>query len=123
MSGISKMKHLMMAGLVVFGILPGCQSDPDLAAAPELSFRDDIQPILSGNCTMSGCHSHSGESVFPLDSYSEVAGRVEAGSARGSELYKVVANRTDRLMPPAGPLADADIQRLYIWIEQGAKNN
>lgn len=123
MKGIPFIKLLIISLFCGLSVLAGCQSDPDLASTPELSFRDDIQPILSGNCTMSGCHSHSGESVFPLDSYDDVASRVKPGNARGSELYKVVANRSDRLMPPSGPLADADIQRLYIWIEQGAKNN
>ena len=73
---------------------------------------------------MNGCHNGAGyDEAFPLDNYDDVAKHVIAGNARNSEIYRSVANRTDRLMPPNGPLADEDIMMIYLWIEQGAKNN
>lgn len=113
----------LICTVTLLGLL-SCQSDPDLANAPEMSFSDNIQPIIAGNCSMNGCHSQQGDDeAFPLMTYDEVVSHVKQGNARNSELYKSVANRTDRLMPPSGPLSDADILTIYLWIEQGAKNN
>lgn len=116
------MKSRLPALLLLIALLSSCQSEPNLASAPEISFSNQIQPILAGNCTMSGCHGSSG-GEFSLVSYQDVASHVKPGNARNSELYRTVANRTDRLMPPGGPLSDGDISTIYIWIEQGAKNN
>lgn len=116
------MKNLTLA-FALAGLF-ACQTDPNLVNAPEMSFADNIQPIIAGNCSMNGCHNQQGDDeAFPLITYDDVASRVKPGNARNSELYRSVANRTDRLMPPNGPLSDADILTIYLWIEQGAKNN
>ena len=101
-----------------------CQTEPDLTNAPTISFKNDIQSILAGNCTMSGCHNGNGhEDEFSLETYDEVVKHIKPGNSHSSELYLAVANRSANPMPPAGPLPTASIQKIYLWIEQGAKNN
>lgn len=102
-----------------------CKHDVDLTGVPEISFSNDIQLILSGNCTMAGCHNTDAQSEFPLITYSNVMqeGDVKAGNAKDSELYKVLLKSGDERMPPNGPLNDIQIKKIFIWIEQGAKNN
>ncbi len=102
-----------------------CKHEADLSGVPEISFANDIQLILSGNCTMSGCHGNDPQSEFPLTTYNLVMneGDVKPGNANGSELYKVLLRTGDERMPPSGPLSDIQIKKIYLWIEQGAKDN
>ena len=108
--------------------LNSCKHDPDLTNVPEVTF-STVQGILSGNCTFSGCHDGAGsneEEVFSLIGYDNVIdeGKVKPGNARDSELYKVISNRGEKMPPdPRSPLSDDDVKKIYIWIEQGAKNN
>ena len=101
-----------------------CMHESKLEGVADVSFQNDIKRILNGNCTFSGCHDgHSGEADFT--SYEGVMSHIEAGNARASKIYKAVTNRTFNEMPPSGypKLSSSDIRLLYIWIEQGAKNN
>lgn len=102
-----------------------CKHEVDLTGVPEISFANDIQLILSGNCTMAGCHNTDAASEFPLTTYENVMaeGDVKPGDAHGSELYQVLLRTGDERMPPSGPLSDLQIKKIFIWIEQGAKNN
>jgi hypothetical protein len=50
-------------------------------------------------------------------------GDVKSGNAHGSDLYKVLLRTGDERMPPNGPLSDIQIKKIFIWIEQGAKDN
>ncbi len=98
---------------------------PDL---PEVSFKKEIHPIIKSNCASSGCHdSLNGERLI-LETYVEVMNIVKSGDARNSELYQVIAGKgLSTVMPPVssaqGPLTDAQIKEIYLWIMQGAKNN
>ncbi|MEI7801939.1 MAG: hypothetical protein WCI97_04795 [Bacteroidota bacterium] len=94
---------------------------------PAVSFKDEVQPILIGNCTTSGCHGAStgnGES-FPLMTYNDVInyGGISAGKPEKSGLYKSIIGKAESPMPPNGPMPDAQISIIYNWIAQGAKNN
>ncbi len=92
--------------------------DPNL-----VYFVNDIQPILNSSCAYSGCHdvvTHA--DGVDLTTYNKVisTGEVKAGDPNGSELYeKIVEGK----MPPSGPLASTQQQKIYDWIKQGAKNN
>jgi hypothetical protein len=106
--------------------LTSCKHDVDLSTAPTISFKDDIQAIISGNCAMNGCHGNDNQSEFSLTSYNSVMseGDVKAGDANGSKFYQVLLiNFGEKKMPPNGPLTDIQIKKVFIWIEQGAKNN
>lgn len=100
----------------------GCTHDPVIPDSPAISFSEQIQPIVVANCGSAGCHD--GDEEFSLWTYEEIAGKVTPGDARASEIYKaMVALEGENAMPPNGPLSDQQINLIYSWIMQGAKNN
>jgi len=98
--------------------------DPD-----SVYFVNDIQPILTSNCTMSGCHDvASHQDGVVLTDYSHIISTtdVDPGSASKSHLYKVlIKTDPDKIMPrpPMNPLNVTQISLIKKWIDQGAKNN
>lgn len=104
-----------------------CLHKADLSSLKEVSFASDIQPILAANCTQSNCHNVGGRE-FSLVTYNDVmsGGEIKAGDAHGSNLYQTISNHGfAETMPPSPlpPLSTDQIKLIYLWIEQGAKNN
>ena len=105
-----------------------CVHKTDLSTLKDVSYSLDIKPIMASNCTQDGCHnSHNGE-VFSLESYDDLLSGdlVKTVDAHGSKLYKVITNHggEQQMPPPPLPLLSSDqIKLVYVWIEQGAKNN
>lgn len=103
-----------------------CRTEPDIPSNPKVLFQSDIQPLLSGSCGQTDCHAKN-NSEFSLIGYEDVItnGKVIRGDARKSELYKVISNRSPNEMPPAPTplLDDYNIKLIFVWIEQGARNN
>ncbi|MBK9414118.1 MAG: hypothetical protein IPN61_12005 [Bacteroidetes bacterium] len=123
------MKKIILVTFSSILILPffSCLHKNDLSTLKEVSFANDIHPILAANCTQSNCHSNNG-GEFPLVTYEEVmsGGEIKAGDAHGSNLYQTISNHgfVDAMPPdPLPPLSTDQIKLVYIWIEQGAKNN
>lgn len=89
-------------------------------------FINDIMPIISSNCTMSGCHDNiSHKDGVNLTTYSNIMRQVKAGDAANSKLYKsIIKTNGDRMPPPPMP-AFTTAQKALIqkWINQGARNN
>ncbi len=103
-----------------------CSHTPLIPVTPAVSFSKDVQPLIIANCAMSGCHNSTGGELFPLMTYNDIASSdlVTPGNAKSSRLYTAI-NGTggDNSMPPAGQLGNDDVLMIYLWIEQGAKNN
>ena len=115
--------------------LVGCDRD--------VSFADDVQPILVASCI--SCHDKSAEgyatSGFSLGDYDSVMKGTNFGavvvpnSSMSSSLYLLVAHKTDPKihMPPhhddafaegrGTSLSEAQIETIGAWIDQGAQNN
>ncbi|MFM7015227.1 MAG: hypothetical protein ACKOX3_02760 [Bacteroidota bacterium] len=113
---------------VVYAIsLSSCTTEPDLTGVPEVSYNNDVKRILSANCNFEGCHGGNGHNKGSLETYESVMsfGEVKAGDAHRSKLYRLITGRSGPKMPPSGysEVSASDIKTLYIWIEQGAKNN
>ena len=109
----------------------------------EVSFADDIQPIIAKSCI--SCHSGAGEGAaaseyLMVDYDSVLKGTkfgpvVVPGSRMSSSLYLVVAGKTspEIRMPPhndesfaegRGVMLSANtVETIGLWIDQGAKNN
>ena len=106
-------------------ILVSCRHDSVVPDSPEVSFAHDVQSIIAGNCAFSGCHTGDEGEQFPLIKYEEITGIVDKGNARESKLYKAVTGKSEKLMPPPPQpgLTNEQIRYIYVWIEQGAKNN
>jgi len=89
-------------------------------------FVNDIMPLISSNCTMSGCHdaiTHA--DGVDLTSYTKIMRYVSAGNASGSKLYKEIIKTGSERMPPPPMPAFTTAQKTMVqkWINQGAKNN
>lgn len=107
---------------VIAASLSACVHDPSLPDSPLVSFNDQVRPVIVSNCATAGCHD--GDREFRLATYDEMARRVTAGQPQKSKIYSVITKLTgEEAMPPAGPLSDDQIRLIYVWIQQGAKNN
>lgn len=111
----------------VLGSFFACKHEPILPTT-EVSFHDDIVPIIRSSCQHAGCHDpNDPNNEFPLDSIrSQYDDYVDAGRPNHSKLYEVLTdNNPDDKMPrpPYEPLTERQIKFINIWIAQGAKNN
>ncbi len=89
-------------------------------------FVNQILPIISSNCTMSGCHDNiSHADGINLTTYTQIVRYVRVGDAANSKLYKsIIKTNGDRMPPPPmAPLTAAQKTLIQKWINQGAKNN
>jgi uncharacterized membrane protein len=107
-------------------IIQSCRTEPDLTGVPDVKFSTDIQRILSAKCNFSGCHAANG-SYGSLATYDAVISRGEiiGGDARKSKLYRMITKRDFEFMPPKNytEVSSDELKLIYLWIEQGAKNN
>ena len=89
-------------------------------------FVNDIMPIISSNCTMSGCHDEaSHKDGVVLTTYTNIRRYVNPGNASNSKLYTMI-NRTDNERmppPPQAPIPQDQKNKIYKWINQGALYN
>ena len=98
--------------------------DPDTAY-----FQNDVLPIFISNCAKPGCHdAQTAEEDLVLDSYTNImaSGKIKPGDPYDSKIYKVMidSDPDDRMPPPGNtPLTAEQINLIYTWILQGAKNN
>jgi hypothetical protein len=102
---------------------------------PQVSFRDDVQPILRSNCIE--CHiPPNGEGYLKtglsMATYGDLMRGtiyepvIVPGNSRHSILNMLVEGRADPSMSmPHGrkPLKAEEIKILRVWVEQGARNN
>jgi hypothetical protein len=102
----------------------------------EVSFKNDVQPILHDYCV--SCHSPGGKgyvkSGLDLTSYEGLMkgtkfGKVVIpGNSDASTFTKLLTGTNKGLKMPAGLNASGTLDRQYIlilrkWVKQGAKNN
>lgn len=85
----------------------------------EISYSADVFPILE---QFASDHFDGKAGVF-LQTYEDAMEYVVPGNPEESVLYKVLIGDGVPLMPPEGKLPDEMIQIIYLWIQQGAKNN
>ncbi len=89
-------------------------------------FVNEIMPIISSNCTMGGCHDNiTHADGVNLTTYTNIMKYVKPGLATDSKLYKeIIKTNNERMPPPPMPaLSQQQKDKIYKWINQGAKNN
>lgn len=123
------MKRIVYLTVVLAGsvlLLTDCRHDTQIPEQ-EVSFSEDIFPIIQLNCQHSGCHGTFQTGPFLLDTYEEIMdkGDVKPGDPKNSELYEVLVDKGDDRMPaaPYPEISERNRKLIYIWIAQGAKNN
>lgn len=103
-----------------------CKTKTNFNDLTEVSYAQHIAPIISSNCAFSGCHGDSAYVRLSLTKYTTlINGGINPGHPEKSKLYKKLKSLDDDIMPkkPYNPLTDKQIQLIYVWIGQGAKNN
>ena len=103
--------------------LSGCYYDVESELYPSsnnvscdtsnVTFTNVIQPMISANCAISGCHS-SGAQLPDLSNY--------AGISASADRIRV-RSITEKTMPPSGPLSSCSISQLQNWLNAEALNN
>ncbi len=121
------MRLLILLSLFLL-FVAACKHEAIIPSQPVISFQNDVQPILTGNCTEAGCHGSSNTRRFRLFTYNDVMvhGKIVSGNATNSALYNSLSGKKFvSQMPPSSkpPLSDQQITSIYVWIMQGAKNN
>lgn len=102
----------------------GLPCDPD-----SVYFGNSIQPLLTSRCAIPGCHDAvTMQDGVNLSSYAGVmsSGVINVSNPWNSDLLeRITDNDPDDRMPPPpnAPLTQQQIDMLYAWMAQGAKNN
>lgn len=92
---------------------------PQTVCREEISFANDVRPIILTKCAVSGCHNGDMGPDLNWTDFAQFHKRAESGLVK----YRV----TNRIMPPsftqAGPLSQDQIDMIACWTDQGARNN
>lgn len=103
-----------------------CKHKTNFGELTQVSYASSVSPIISSNCAFSGCHGDSAFTKFSLTTYDGLlSGGITPGSPEKSKLYQTLKTLGDDIMPkkPYNELTEKQIQLMYVWIGQGAKNN
>ena len=140
------MKKILFIGVLGVVAVIGCKHYPDnvkpvggnngggggnsgVCDPDSVYFVKDIQPLLSANCAVSGCHDAvTQQDGVNLSSYAGImnSGVIVAGNPNASDLYEAIHETDpDKAMPPppGNPLSQSQKDLIRKWIEQGALNN
>jgi hypothetical protein len=124
------MKRLLIFGALLLFVTVGLQSCYKDVILPKVattkppqfvSFSNDLQPVFTTNCALSGCHVKGGQTPYltPDVSYQQLlGGYVNTVKPEQSELYIMINGNMQVHIQDA-----ADRQRIYDWIRNGAPNN
>jgi uncharacterized membrane protein len=133
-------KTFLFMGVVAVSVFGACKHDkpyPEISNDPIVSvncssdtvyFQNEILPILTSNCAMSGCHdSQSSRDGIVLTDYVSIMNSdiIHRGKPNKSDLVDVLTESGEDLMPPSpyNPLSSEAIAKIEKWISQGAINN
>ena len=123
------LKYTGLLLLVIIG-LSGCYKDiviPQLASDPDgppqsVSFKNELAPLFNAKCTDAGCHVNGSHKPYLTTevSYSQIVngGYVNIALPKESSLYKMVHGEMSQYIS-----SNADKQKVYDWIRNGAPNN
>lgn len=90
-----------------------------------VSFQYEILPLITSGCAMSGCHDAiTAEDGVVLIDYQTIMREVTPNNINESELYEVLNETGDDIMPPPpnSPFSQAQKDLIKKWINQGALN-
>jgi len=92
----------------------GCEAEiSGITINTNISFANDVKPIIAANCAVSGCHNGTQSPNFTIDdNIIQNASRIKTRTGNGS-------------MPPSGrsDLTNDEIQAIACWVDDGALDN
>jgi hypothetical protein len=125
---MKKLISSILSLLVLAMVLNACYYDEVVVfqgLPTNVSFKNDVMPILSQNCSNTGCHdavpAHA-PSLVQDKAYNALinGGFINTNEPDKSNLYTTMLTGG---MPPSGPLGTNDLKIILGWITDGAKNN
>jgi len=133
---------LLILTVLFIAVFIHCGKDSSSPAGPgktDPSLASDIQPMFTGTCALSGCHSGAGQAGLLLSQGQSYSNLVNVTSTQVPALKRVKPSKIDSSyvvnklngtsplvgvkMPKNGTLSAANIQLIKNWISKGAKNN
>jgi hypothetical protein len=93
-----------------------------------VSISNEIIPIFSKNCSVSGCHSSGGikPDLSAEKAYNTLinGNYVDVSNPEKSEIYLWLTGKRNTAMPVGAASNPSNINQLILaWVKQGAKNN
>lgn len=113
--------YIFTVSLVVMVFLDSCvyHDFSENICAEEISFAEDISPIIQTKCAIPDCHNGDMGPSLNWTNFEQFHARAQSGLVK----YRV----TNHIMPPsssiAGPLTQEQINAIACWADQGAQNN
>lgn len=101
--------------------------NPGNSITTQMSFSNDIIPLFTKSCALSGCHVPGGKTpdLTAANAFNSltVGSYIKANDPDNSVVVLWLTGKKSPVMP-LGTGPDADINaKVYAWIKQGAKNN
>jgi hypothetical protein len=90
----------------------------DCTSRDEISFASDVKPLVEQKCAFSGCHNGDNGADINWKVFANLQGH----SAEVQNRITLPQSAAGH-MPRVGSLTDEQIQTIYCWVAQGAKNN
>ena len=128
-------KIAILSGVLTIIVLAitGCNKvttiveNPGSSITETMSFKSDIQPILTASCAKSGCHV-AGAKAPNLESAAAYkaltdGNYIKATDPDNSNLMLWLTGKKNPVMPLGAGPDDKINAKIYAWIKQGAKNN
>jgi len=108
-------------GFFVLVLSISCASDSQLdliepVNLTNLTFRDDVKPVIDSNCIV--CHNSGPNPIapFPLETYAEVRNKAENGAL----LARIqLPAGSPSIMPKTGKMPQQLIDVIVAWAENG----
>ena len=124
---VNLLAFILIVTMILFA---SCAKDfyviPEVEVTDTVSFTNDVIPIFSNSCSLSGCHNTGGiaPDLSPVNAYTNLFlySLVDTADAESSPIYQVMSSPNDP-MPPSGILSPIEIATVLAWIKQGAKEN
>jgi hypothetical protein len=90
----------------------------DCLSDTEISYVEDVDPIVMQNCAISGCHNGDNGADKDWTNFENF----QSHSAEVRRRITLPADHPDH-MPLSGSLTAVEIQTIICWVDQGAQNN
>lgn len=95
----------------------------DSKPSEKITFGNDIKPLLADKCGKCHGSERPKKGLDYVTSYETIMKSVKAGKPDESRLYRSIAGKGGKPMPPKTPLTEAEIAKIKTWIADGAKKN
>jgi hypothetical protein len=123
---------ILLVSCTVLFLLPGCYKDKTIVSdtgaeiTRPVTFSNDIVPIFTTNCALSGCHTAGGHvpDLSTANAYNslKVGNYFNTTTPESSVIMLWLTGKKTTQMPVGG--MNKDINALVLaWIKQGANNN